>query len=119
MTGAVSKTHKLQQFLSTLLGGLLRGACYVGRYHDVLQGGELRQQLVELEDETYVAVAEVGQLFVGEGGNVDGIDVHAAAVGTVQCAHDLQKGGLARSAGAHDADDLATIYVEVDAFEYL
>jgi hypothetical protein len=31
----------------------------------------------------------------------------------------LQQGGLARSAGTYDADDLATIYVEVDAFEYL
>ena len=45
---------------------------------------------MELEDEADVAVAEVGQLFVGEGSNVDRIDEHAAAVRAVKCAHDLQ-----------------------------
>jgi len=60
--------------VGALLGFLLRCAGDVGRYHDVLEGGELRQQLVELEDEAEVAVAEVGEGFLRELGGVDAVD---------------------------------------------
>ena len=119
MAGAVRESHKLQQVEGALFGGFLRRACNVGGYHNILQSRELRQQLVELEDEADVAIAEVGQLLLGEGGYVDRIDVHRTAVGAVQRADDLQQGGLASSTWADDADYLATIYVEVNAFQNL
>ena len=97
----------------------LRGAGDVGRNHDVLDGRELRQQLVELEDEAHVAVAEVGELLLRERGGVDAVDTYRTAVGTVEGADNLQQGGLAGAAGADDADDLAAVDVEVNAFQYL
>ena len=39
-----------------------RPVCNEGRNHDVLQGGELREKLVELEDETEMLVAEIAVL---------------------------------------------------------
>ena len=74
---------------------------------------------MELEDEAQVAVAEVGELLLGEGGDIDAVDDDGAGVGAVECADNLQQGGLAGSAGADDADHLATVDVEVDAFEHL
>ena len=106
-------------FFSAAAGGLLRHAGNEGGNHDVLDGGELRQQLVELEHEADVAVAEVGQPFLRQRGDIGLVDDHRTAVGTVQCADDLQQGGLASSTGAYDADHLAFVDVQVDAFQYL
>ena len=114
--GAVAESHELQQFLGPFLGFLLRGAGDVGRNHDVLQSRELGEQLVELEDEAQVAVAEVGKGLLAEGGGVDTIDTYRTRVGAVEGADDLQQGGLSGAGRAYDADYLATVDVEVDAF---
>ena len=74
---------------------------------------------MELENEADMAVAEVGEGFLTEGGRVDGIDTYTALVGAVEGAYDLQEGGLAGTRWADDADNLATVDVEVDAFEDL
>ena len=64
MLGTVCQPHKLQQFLGSFAGSLLRRACYVGRNHDVLQCREFRQQLVELKHKANMLVTEVAQLFL-------------------------------------------------------
>ncbi len=83
VAGTIGEAHEAEQLLCALLGSLLRGACDVGRYHDVLQSREFGQQLVELEDEADVAIAEVGQLFLREGCGVDRIDTYGTAIGAV------------------------------------
>ena len=119
VVGAVGQSHKPQQLFSPLAGRFTRGTGNVGRYHDVLDGRKLRQQLVELEHEADVSVAEVGELFLREGGGVDAIDTYGAAVRAVQRADNLQQGRLAGPAGTDDAYHLATVDGEVDAFQYL
>ena len=58
MGGAVGQPHEVEQFLGALLG--LFGGCAgdIGGNHDVLDSRELRQELVELEHETDMFVAE-------------------------------------------------------------
>jgi hypothetical protein len=80
---------------------------------------ELRQQLVELEDESDVLVAKIGERFLREGGGVDGINTYRTRVGLVERADDLQERGLSCSRWADDADHLTLVNVEGYAFEHL
>ena len=72
---------------------------------------------MELEHETDVLVAEARQRLLTEGRDVGAVDDDGAAVGAVQRADDLQQGGLAGAAGAHDAHHLALCDVQVNAFQ--
>ena len=119
MTGAVAETHEFEQFLGPLLGFAVTLSGNEGGNHDVFECRELRQELVELEDETDVAVAEVGEFFVAECRDVGVVDDHRTAVGLVERADNLQEGGLAGSRGAYDTDHLALADVERDALEHL
>ena len=74
---------------------------------------------MELEDEAEVAVAEVGEGLLREGGGVDTIDTYGTDIGAVEGADDLEQGGLAGAGGSDDADNLATVDVQVDALEHL
>ena len=49
------------------------------RQHQVLLGGEDRQQVEELEDEAELVAAQLGQLAVVEGGDLDAVELDAAA----------------------------------------
>ena len=61
MGGTVAQAHERQQLVSPGAGFLSRLAGDVGGNHDVLDGGELGEQLVELEDEAQTGVTEVGE----------------------------------------------------------
>ena len=89
MGGTVAESHKLQQFCCPSVCFFLRSSGNECGYHDVLDGGKFRQQLVELEDEADVAVAEVGQFLLGELCGVDTIDTNRTAVGAVEGADNL------------------------------
>ena len=58
-------------------------------------------------------------LEAGRNGGVNAIDTDRAAVGAVERADNLQQRGLAGSRRANDADNLSTVYVEVNTFQYL
>ena len=119
VVGTLGKSHKVQQFHSTLLSLLVRGACYEGRHHHIFQGCELGQELVKLEDEADVAVAETCHAVGGKVGNILACYDDTAFVGPVQSTHNLQQRGLASTAGTHDADHLALAHLQVDALEHL
>ena len=119
MAGAVGQAHELQQLLGTRLGLGTRLTADEGGNHDVLDGRKLGQQLVELKHEAQVAVAEVAERPLRQGGSVDAIDTYRTAVGAVEGADDLQQGGLAGTAGANDAHHLAFVDVQVDALQHL
>ena len=74
---------------------------------------------MELEDEAQVAVTEVAERLLRKRGGVNRVDTYGTAVRTVEGADNLQECRLASATGADDADDLAAVYVEVNAFQYL
>ena len=74
---------------------------------------------MELEDESEMLVAEMGELLAGKGGYIDRIDVYTARIRLFECTDDLQQRGLSCTAGTNDADDLAFVDMQVYAFEYL
>ena len=74
---------------------------------------------MELENETYMKVAEVRQLLLLETAYVHGVNNHATTVGTVERTHNLEQCRLSRSTGTNDAHHLALVDMQVDALEHL
>ena len=64
MCGSVAEVHECKQFFGTLLCLAVALSGDESRNHDILDGCELRQQLMELEHKADVLVAEVGELFL-------------------------------------------------------
>ena len=99
---AVGKPHILQQLQCPLACLALPAAAYQCRYHYILDGRELGQQLVELEHEPYVAVTEVGKVAFAQPQHVLPVIFHnAATVGCVERAKYLQQRGFPRPAASH------------------
>ena len=86
---------------------------------DVVQGGEVRQELAELEDEAelFQAQAAAGRLVEGRDVlcRVGSVVVDAPGVGHEDPGHDVQEGGLPRARRAGDGQDLTGRDVQVDA----
>ena len=74
---------------------------------------------MELEDEADIPVAESRQ-FISPNRLVSVPLITSRPLsGASERADDLQQGCLTRPAGAYDSDNLALVYREVDAFQYL
>ena len=84
---------------------------------DVLQGIQLLDQVIPLEDEADLPVADVGQLLVGQGGDVGAVQVVLPIGGDVQAAQHIHQGGLARARLAHDGHELPPVDVERDSVQ--
>ena len=119
VSGTVGQSHELKQFTGTFPCILRLPACDIGRNHDVLQCGKLREKLMELEDEAQVLVAEVAQPVGRQSADIHSVYDDRPAVGLVQCAEYLQQSGLSGSGRPDDADDFAFVNVQVDAFQHL
>src|SRR6185369_17585099 len=89
------------------------------RQHDVLDDGQGRQELEELEDDADVLAAEAGQRVLAHLFNRLPGHAHAAAGGPVDAGDHVDQGGFARAAGAADAHKLARVDGEVDALEHV
>jgi hypothetical protein len=77
------------------------------RHGDVLQRGELRQEIVELPDVAYVAIAELGGLAGVELTEVGIAKPDIARCGAVERGEKMQQGTFAGAALADDGDHLA------------
>ena len=75
--------------------------------HDVLEGGEVADEVELLEDEADGTAAHLGEFVGGEVGDVVPVE-HDGALGSgVHGTDDVHEGGLAGAGGADDGDPLA------------
>ena len=118
VVGAVSQAEVVEQLKAAGLHFALLAPGDEAGDHDVFEGREFGQQLVKLEYEAEVLAAEAREAWSGEPEHVLTGNVHFAGVGGVECAHDLEQGGFACTAGADNADHFVGLDVEVDAFEH-
>ena len=90
-----------------------------GRQHGVLQGGELGQQVIELEDEADLLVTQVGAMPGAQAPGVLAGDADRALGRAVQQTQDVEQGGLPGAGGAHEREPLPGAELEVDAVQDL
>ena len=86
-----------------------RGAGDELRHHHVLEGGEFRQQMVELVDEADADAADAGARLVVELRAVLPGDQHLARGRRLEQARDVQERRLARARLADQRHDLARV----------
>ena len=85
------------------------------RQLDILGGGGARQQIVALEDEADVQIAQDGAPAAIELAGVDAEKRVAAGARRIEAADDVHRRRLARAGRTHDGDELAARDVEIDA----
>jgi hypothetical protein len=88
-------------------------------HHHVLQRGEFRQQVVELEHEADVLVTEGAQRAASQAHYVRAGNGQCTGVRPLQGAEDLQQRGLAGPAGAHNAHHFALGHRQVHALQHV
>ena len=90
-----------------------------GRHRDVLQRRELRQQVVELEDEADLLVAELREPVVRLREHVAAAVFYASGGGPVERAEQVEQRALARAALPDDRHHLALAHRERHAAQHL
>ena len=88
------------------------------RQQDVLEEVQLRQQVVELEDEADAVVAQAAPGTPAQREDVAPLIRDRAFVRQIQGSEDVQQGALAAAAGAHDGDELARLDGQGGAVEH-
>ena len=104
---SVSQAHDPQEFLRRGLG--------LGRPHppdpegdhDILEDGEVLEEVVELEDEAHLFVPEPALLFAVVEADVPPPVKNLALRGPVEGADHVEEGRLSRPGGPHDGDEFA------------
>ncbi len=115
---AAGEVHGGQQLFGPAAGARLLPPPDQQRHHHVLERGELGQQVVELEDEADLPIAQVVLLLGGQRLILGTVQRDAAAGRFVEGAEEVQQGALARTARADDGDDLATVHREVHMLQH-
>ena len=103
---ALAQAQIVEQFGSALHGIALLVAAQQGRNSHIFERRKLRQELVKLKYEAYVAISEVGELVAFEFQHIHAVVNDAAAIGRVESAENLQQSGFAGAAGTHDGHHL-------------
>jgi hypothetical protein len=83
--------------------------------HQVLLGGQDRQQVEELEDEAELVAAQLGQLPVVEAGDVGTVELDGAGGGPVEAGEDVHQRRLAGTGGSHDRREATALEAGADA----
>ncbi len=79
---------------------------------------EIGQHVKRLEHESHPLAAKAGERVVVERREIGAVDEDLAAVGPVESGDEVEQRRLADAGLAHDADELATCDLEVEAPQY-
>src|SRR6185503_11780312 len=93
-----------------------RGECE--RQLHVLERGQHRHQVVELEHEADRGGAPVGEVGLGQHGDVDAIDEDRASIGLVDAGEQVEQRRLARARRSHQAEEVAALHVERETVQH-
>src|SRR5262245_48836662 len=119
VTHAVAQGDDLQSRLDVAPALRLRQVGEQERELHVLERGEHRNQVVHLEDEADVARAPRGQLAGRHVRQLVASDGDTAGRGHVEPAEQIQQGGLAGAARAHERHEVARVDVEVQSLQHV
>ncbi|MBA2297469.1 MAG: ATP-binding cassette domain-containing protein [Actinobacteria bacterium] len=115
MAPAIGEPGRVEQLLEPL--ALDPGTGDREREGDVLLGGEHRQEVEELEDETDVPPAKPGQLVVLQGRDLHAVDLDRAARRPVEPGENVHESRLARAGRAHDGGQVTAGDLQRDTAE--
>ena len=87
------------------------------RHEHVLERGQRRHQMEELEHEADGAAAEAGQRVLTEPGDVGAVDQDLAGRRLVEAGHEANQGRLAAAGRTDDGEPLAGLHVQIEGMQ--
>ena len=115
---SLAQSHSLQSFDGTLLAFFcIDGRIVHQRQLYILHARGLRQQIVVLEDEANLAVAQDGSVVAAHLAHAHAVQVIFALGRGVEAAQLVEQGGFAGTRLTHDGDELALVDLEAYAFQ--
>jgi hypothetical protein len=114
VAGAGFEPHILEAGESFRRGGITGFAADEQGHHDVFEGSEFGEQVMDLPDEADVAIAERGGSGFAERGDVLVAVADGAGGGAVESAEEMEQAGFAGAGFADDGDALAGLDGEVE-----
>jgi hypothetical protein len=115
---AVREPDGRDQLEAALAALAPRRAAVEQRHFDVLEHGELRDQVEGLEDESDRPVADPRQAIVIQPRDVLAVEHVASARGAVETPEDVHQRGLARARCADDAHEFAAPDLQIDPTQH-
>ena len=88
-----------------------------GAHAQVLDHGQLGNEIVRLEDEPDAAVADLRQLIATEARHLLAAQLIGAVGGRVEAADDVHHRGFTRAGRTHDGDELAVADLDIEAVD--
>src|SRR5439155_9257001 len=119
VSDALLETDPLEQLERARARGHHRPAPDQARQHDVLERGEVGEEMVELEDEPDLAVAEVGEPTLRASEDLLPVEEEPAAGRLVERAQQMEQRALSDPRLADDGHPLARLDVDVEPGENL
>ena len=113
------QAHRIQHGRCLDLGFAAGGASQAQRHEHILQGGELRQQVMELVHESDVTVAQLGPLAHRCGAYGRPAKLHLPGIQIVQPGQDVQQGALPRSGTPDNGASFAGPHFEAQAAQHV
>ena len=89
------------------------------RHHDIFESCELRQKMVELENETHGLVAKARQFLKAQCGDFGALNDDRSSIRPIHAAQDVQQGALAGSRNPGDGHHLAFRQAETQIHQHL
>ena len=117
MVGPVVHPHPRQGGHSQLLPLENGGTPVDQRENHVIQRVQVLEQVVALENEADLPVADAGQVLVLQGGDIGPIQLILPMGGHVQTAQHVHHGGLARTGRTHDGHKFPPVDLEGHAIQ--
>ena len=98
----VAEVEGLNKVTEVLLIAHVGLVAHHGRDEDVLKRGELRNEVVTLENESHVFAAEASELVVRKLGDLRAVYRYASRIGLVETCAEVKEGGLTGTGGTDD-----------------
>ena len=117
MLCTVCHGHTLDNLLHQFAAFLLGHTHIEQRQFHVLRHIEFVDEVEALEHEAQFALAQVGTVVLAHLAHVLAVQYVGTLCGCVQQAKDVQQGGLATTAGAHDGHEFAFLHFQVHVLQ--
>jgi hypothetical protein len=116
----LGNAHQFKEVVRAFQDGVRdAGLLYPVGHKDILEGGELRQQEMELENESDDSVPQLGDFIFGHHVDPVAIDDDFAPGRSIQRPDDIQKGGLAAAGLPYDRVERTSLEAEIYIEQHL
>jgi hypothetical protein len=119
MIHSCSKTNPLEKLPRPVWRALAKAFIFGGKSWDqhVLQHRALRQEMMVLENETDLPIANISKIQITQGGQIASFEKHLAGGGPIQGPNDIQERAFAGTRRPNDRQRFAALKFQIDVVE--